>query len=35
MIQKPCDNRSTNIDQTILYDEVTCYQAREKWERGK
>lgn len=24
-MKKPCDNCTTNIDQAILYDEITCY----------
>ncbi len=30
-MSKPCNNCSTNIEQAIYQDEITCYQTCKKW----
>jgi len=30
---KPCDKCSTNIEQAIMFDEITCYLTCKKWKR--
>ncbi len=33
IMTKPCDNCTTNIDQAINYDEVTCFQTCNKFKQ--
>ena len=30
-LMKPCDNCGKNIQQAILYDDVTCFKTCKKW----
>jgi len=35
MIQKPCDDCTVNIEQAILYDEVSCFGSCESFKEWR
>jgi len=34
-MKKPCDNCGVNIEQAILYDEITCYRTCRAWQEWR